>query len=62
MSSVDNSFNNHETDVREKEANEMALSALKSKEILQRFRNFYGYLPKEEVLKRSQTLKTYELI
>lgn len=56
---VDDSFNNDETDEREKEANEMASSALKSKEILQWFRNFYGYLPKEEVLKCSQTLKIH---
>ncbi len=56
---ADDSFNSDEKDEKEKEANEMASSALKSKEILQWFRNFYGYLPKEEVLNCSRTLKIH---
>jgi HTH-type transcriptional regulator / antitoxin HigA len=56
---IDDSFSSDEKDEREKEANEMASSALKSHQILQWFRNFYGYLPKEEVLRCSQTLKIH---
>lgn len=46
---VDDSTQGSSTDKFELEANEGASNALRSKEILNWFRNFYGYLPKTEL-------------
>lgn len=56
---IDDNFSKSETDKFENEANDIANAALKRDLILEWFREFYGYIPKEEVIKCSQHLKVH---
>ena len=56
---IDDSFSSDENNTFEKEANEKASLALKSNEILNWFRGFYGYLPKGELFECSKTIKVH---